>query len=665
VAGADFAVVGQFMYDDESFNLDLRVFSAEESEQIASFQKPVPASGIFDALAEAALFVVTAIGLEPGDEVNTALHRNPTTSLQAYRLYLRSQSEREPEKHMELLRQALELDPDYLDAAIDLGLGYYRMGKGEDALPYMQRAAALGFDMPEVHNNLAVLYADMGMKEEALKEFGEALDLKPDYPEARLNYGRLLEESGRLDQAEGIYNSLLESDPDNIKARSSLALLYERTGRTELAVQEFRVLSRRNPELAENYFIERGQSARKAKEYGNAEKFFLRAVDINPQLSQGYAELGTNSYLAGEYDRSLEYFRKALALEPQRAEYHHYLGLALEKSGNQDEAKTSFQRSAELGGPLETRLSLARVYLAAGEVTRAIDELNLVLDEDPSAEEAKELLARTMRRAETDQQRAEQRAEFATHRLGRLESIIDDLTRTNRDLESRVLALQMDRRNMDLELAQLREYRATREKEFGRRMEEATRSIEQYEKLQEEYALQLRRLEEQLAKARRASEETGELQSRLVAVELESYQRIEEARGQAAAEVSAKEKDLESSRDRERQALLEKERLEHSVAEIEGRLAAGEERARQALRAEQQVREALERTLLDLAQQSLELGRMHMRNRSWNKARAAFEKVLDINPRNGEAYYSLGEIFSQLGEFDRSKEMYERAKDIF
>ena len=45
-SGADFAVVGQFMYGDESFNLDLRVFSAEASEQIASFQKPVPAAEI-------------------------------------------------------------------------------------------------------------------------------------------------------------------------------------------------------------------------------------------------------------------------------------------------------------------------------------------------------------------------------------------------------------------------------------------------------------------------------------------------------------------------------------------------------------------------------------------------------------------------------------------
>lgn len=850
VAGADYAVVGQFMYDEESFNLDLRIFSAEESKQAASFQKPVPASGIFDALAEAALFVAETIGLEPGDEVSAALRRNPTTSLQAYRLYLRSQSEREPEKHMELLKQALDLDPDYLDATIDLGLGYYRMGKGEDALPYMQRAAALGSDMPEVHNNLAVLYADLGMKEEALKEFNEAIDLKPDYPEARLNYGRLLEESGRLDQAEGIYLGLLERDPDNLKARSSLALLYERTGRTELAVQEFRILSRRNPELAENYFVERGQSARKAKEYGNAEKFFLRAVDINPQLSQGYAELGTNSYLAGEYEKSMEYFRKALALEPQRAEYHYYLGLALEKSGDQMEAKASFQRSAELGGPLENRLSLARVYLAAGEITHAIDELNLVLDEDPSAEEAKELLARTMRRAETDQQRAEQRAEFATHRLGRLESIIEDLTRTNRDLENRVLSLQTERQNIELELEQLRGSRAAREKEYGRRMEDAIRSIEQLtdnekiEKLREEYAIQVRRLEEQLVEARRTAGESGgsqvpdegdlshelseerrksseleekvrlleeeldeaaagakglglaletlrsegaaergevealrkkledlqqekeksaaelsrmeerssafagkikglegeleearqrvkelsaesrdlpglrgklaelqaerdamkrelagleeqaanlagekrrmeerlatfrtetdeaksamdQLQTRLVAVELESYQRIEEARAQAAIEVSAMERDLQSSRERERQALLEMERLERSVAETEDILAAGEEQVRQALRAEEQVREALNRTRMDLAQQSLELGRMHMRNRSWDKARAAFEKVLDIDSRNGEAYYSLGEIFFQLGEFDRSKEMYKRAKDIF
>ena len=43
----------------------------------------------------------------------------------------------------------------------------------------------------------------------------------------------------------------------------------------------------------------------KAKEFGKAEKYFLRAVDVNPQLAQGYAELGINAYYAGHHEKSV------------------------------------------------------------------------------------------------------------------------------------------------------------------------------------------------------------------------------------------------------------------------------------------------------------------------------------------------------------------------
>jgi tetratricopeptide (TPR) repeat protein len=480
-------------------------------------------------------------------------------------------------------------------------------------------------------------------------------------------------------------------------------MLYERTGRTELAIQEFRILSQRNPELAENYFIDLGIGARKAKEFENAEKFFLRAVDINPQFSRSYAELGTNSYLGGDYDKSMEYFRKALALEPQRPEYHHYLGMALEKSGLQEEARESFQRSAELGGPPETRVSLAKMYLSSGEVSRAIDELNLVLEESPSDEEAKVLLVRAMDRAESEQKRSEERAEFATHRLTRLESIIEDLTRSNRNLESRALSLQMENQEMDRELEELkgqagglsREKEETEEALNELRQERAAQGQEldglrdqltvlrsekdswneELEGLKElvgrlsgekaQVGEEMARLREELAVTRSGKDSRGaelsaaraqaeevrsaskQLQTRLTVLEQESYRRIEEARGKAAVELGALGKELEASRKREQEALLGQERLQESLRSME------------------RVREELEKVRWELGEQSLELGGMYMKNRSWDKAAAAFQRVLEVDPGNAQVYYSLGEIYFQLGRFDLSKDMYRKAKEIF
>jgi Tfp pilus assembly protein PilF len=859
-AGADYAVVGQFLLDEDTLNFDLRLFSSAEEAQVSSFQKPAPPDSLFEVLAEAAIFVAEGVGAEVTSEERQRLAVSSPPSLEAYRTLLAALGEGNAADRLSLLQIAVGLAPDYLDANLHLGLELYGLGRKEEALPYVKKASSLGVDMPEVHNNLAVIYADLGESKEAMKEFRRALELKPDYWEAKLNYGRLLEEEGRFDRAEGEYTELLQEDPDNFKARSSLALLFDRTGRPELSIREFRILSRTNPELAEDFFLESGKGARKAKDFEKAEKFFLRAVDINPKLARGYAELGTNSYLAGDYRRSMEYFRQAIALEPQQAKFHHYLGMALEKEGLQEEAKDSFERSAELGGPLETRIGLARSYLAAGEVILAIDELKLALDEDPSQEEAKQLLARAVDRAETEQKRAEERASFATHRLDRLESIIDDLTRTNRELENRLLTVRADRERIDRELQMIRDTGGERDEEYGQRMEEAIDSIKEIRegdvisRVQEECELRVKDLKDQLNEARQevvdletllprleseggecarekrdnvslsrklkkaeseidsAREEIGRLEDkvdegvgkarasrreldlvrgrletlrekkekegrelsktreqnrglaakakqlekdleaalkdlsgltadlgrrrekesardedivtlrekvsaleakekilekdleqererlrdltagnadlngelarlevaaassreeadglkeRLAALELESSRQLEEVRKEADAAVGALEEKVarleQDAAEREEEYLSERERLEQTVAEMERRRNEAEGWYRQAYQAEKVSREALEQARLELSEQSMELGKVNMGRRDWDKARLYFLKALEIDPRSREAYYSLGEVYFQLGRFDLSKEMYEKA----
>jgi len=905
---ATHAVVGQFSVEDDVVSLDLRLFAAEEKKQTAVFREDAFYDEAFSLLADAAKALAVEAGAVIAENTAGAPAKPPTDSLRAYRLYTDARAETDMEKRIALLEEAVETDPSYFDAHQALGLEFYQLGRAEEALPWLQNAARLGREMAEAQNNLAVLYAQLGRMEEALDQFEKALALRPDYPEARLNYGRLLEEHGRFDEAEGVYSDLLDADPDNVKARSSLALLYERTGRTELAIQEYRILSRKTPELAENYFLRSGRQARKAKEYRKAEKYFLRAVDVNPQLAQGYAELGINAYFAERHDQSVKYFRQALALEPQRGEYHHFLGLAHEKIGERQEARKSFRRSIELGGPLESRVSLASIYLADGETSRAIDELNLVLDEDPAQEEAKEMLSRALNRAEAQQKKEQQRAEFATHRLERLEVIIEQLNRTNRELENRVFALQSGRQEVERELEQLRSEQAEREALVGGRMEDAIRSIEQLsgnedlERLRQEYLGQVRELEEKLTEKERSLQETardleearelmipadedaprallkerkksasleeeleaargelevagrqekqlkkdlGELEKRDaergksneglqkkvdrlqsqkledgkeisalnernrglarkvtdVEKELDSSRRaLEKVRGEseslreesgrsgretaelrerAAAlgatrealekevkdlrrgygdltvrvtelerdlaeerkaadearagagdlrerllgEVGEKEREAADLREREALASAEGDRLRQSVADLEGRLGEAQkkiesagvrrEEAVQALRveyedrlaeaqgnaaaaesgkedallrlrdeyeallasereqhgtiyrAEEAAREAYERVRRELAGQALELGTIHMRNRAWEKAGLYLQRVVEIDPRNAKAYYSLGEIYFQLGRFELSKEMYQKAQGVY
>lgn len=628
LADADFAIVGQFSADGGRLVMDLRIFSPAKMEQTASFQLEGPMEEVFAVMTEGALFVVDRFGIAVSDEMKSAVAENSTTSLEAYRVFHEARSKSETSEQVELLLEAVRLDPGYIDANVRLGLALHRLGRSEEAVGYLERAAELRPDVPETFNNLAVIYAQMERRKDALAAFEKALELKPDYPEARLNYGRLLEESNRYDQAEGVYLDLLEEDPDNVKARSSLALLYERTGRTELAVQEFRVLSRTSPDLAEEFFLSRGKEARKAREYQKAERFFKRAVDINPQFAQGYAELGTNSFLAGNFDESKKYFLQALALEPQRGEFHHYLGLAQEKQGLRGDARQSFLRSIEVGGPLGSHLQLARIYLAEGESAKAADELNLVLAIDSGHAEARDLLARAMARSEADQKKDQERAAFATRRLDRLESIIEGLTDDNRELENRFLALQAERQEAERELVRLREEKARREVDFGERMEEALRSIEELsagdemEKIRGQYLQQVGNLEEELSTSRRALAEAEEMLVEAEQMRMPDNEEIGEELAKERKQAAVFEKALRDAKQDGERAAAE---VDIMTAEIQ--------RWKEREAAWAAERKEFEKRLAGLgdekAEEGKQLSRLQERNRGLEERAKTFDRDMD------------------------------------
>jgi tetratricopeptide (TPR) repeat protein len=158
-----------------------------------------------------------------------------------------------------------------------------------------------------------------------------------------------------------------------------------------------------------------------------------------------------------------------------------------------------------------------------------------------------------------------------------------------------------------------------------------------------------------------AREEADSLKEQLAALELESRRQLEGIRKEADATIGTLKERLAHLEKGEREQLAERERLERTVVEMERRRNEAEGWYRQAYQAEKVSREALGQARLELAEQSLELGKVNMGRRGWDKARLYFLKALEIDPRNREAYYSLGEVYFQLGRFDLSKEMYERA----
>ena len=146
---------------------------------------------------------------------------------------------------IELLVEAMLLDPDFEDAYEVLGVILHRQGRTDDAIRMMQRLAELNPDCLMAHTNLSVFYVAKGMIQEAENEKAKSAVIEmqniSDAHAARLvaeEERQRLEEEAR--ERIGMFEEVLEIDPDDPVATFGLGKAYVQLGQYEDAVTHLR-----------------------------------------------------------------------------------------------------------------------------------------------------------------------------------------------------------------------------------------------------------------------------------------------------------------------------------------------------------------------------------------------------------------------------------------
>jgi tetratricopeptide (TPR) repeat protein len=87
---------------------------------------------------------------------------------------------------VEVLTQAVQVEPSSAQANYFLGEAYLQLKKGSKAVPYLYQALKLDpVRMAEARLRLAALYHGAGMKDKAAAEYEQFLKLQPDYPDRK------------------------------------------------------------------------------------------------------------------------------------------------------------------------------------------------------------------------------------------------------------------------------------------------------------------------------------------------------------------------------------------------------------------------------------------------------------------------------------------------
>jgi Flp pilus assembly protein TadD len=119
--------------------------------------------------------------------------------------------------------EALRIFPNYAEAHNNLGNVLMRAGRTEEAISHLQLAVKIMPDYASAHNNLGTALQRAGRTNEALLHFQQAAKLKPDYWEAHFNIATSLLQAGKLDDARGEFETVLRLKPDFEPAKAALA----------------------------------------------------------------------------------------------------------------------------------------------------------------------------------------------------------------------------------------------------------------------------------------------------------------------------------------------------------------------------------------------------------------------------------------------------------
>ena len=386
--GVDAILEGQFLSVGDRSQVHLSLVEAATGFVAWSRTVEAPSGGLLELQSELASEVAQRLATTSSGLGEAAVAPG-TQSEEAYAFFVRGEAlwTREPsdvDGAVELLRQAVTVDPSFALAHATLGLALVGQGSAgepsalDEALLHAERALALDPAMPEALLARAEVWEGRGRTEEAIAELERLVALYPELDRASNQLARAYRRDGRLSEAERTVRQALRRRPEYWRLWNTLGGLMLRQG----AYQDAREAFKKAASLTE---LEYGTPYENLATLELMQGNFQAALDAFERLPQPIEDaevasnLGTTYFYLGDMDEAARYYRTALRLRPS-SPFHANLGDVYDRQGNAEAARREYGRAADmLAGdgvaPPSREDALARtMYLAkAGRCDEALD----------------------------------------------------------------------------------------------------------------------------------------------------------------------------------------------------------------------------------------------------------------------------------------------------
>jgi arylsulfatase A-like enzyme/tetratricopeptide (TPR) repeat protein len=279
-----------------------------------------------------------------------------------------------------LLREALEDDPQLLDAHQMLGDLALRSGQPGAAAEHFEQALALDSEHRPSLFGLASSFREAGRLDDALLGFRRLLSLAGQDSKTTLAIADIEVERGELDAAAEVLGSSVKPGAPALLA-NRLGEVQALRGESAAARASFELALRDGPRLAQPHF-NLAVLSEEAGDFDAAMRHYSEAIDLAPKHFQAQFNLARLAGRLGQRERELEMLERSIASKPDFALGHFFLGKALMERG--ELARAEEITRAGLAELEESQLGwfvLADILNRRGrpdEARRAVDRGNAV-----------------------------------------------------------------------------------------------------------------------------------------------------------------------------------------------------------------------------------------------------------------------------------------------